>query len=189
MKLEKARKLAERIVEKLRPACERIEIAGSIRRQRPEVNDIDLVILTRDWLQVRQLASEHAAVVADGRLNLILRLANSFQLDLFFAHGEQPDLFGSTPTNFGSLLLCRTGSKEHNVWFAARAKRQGLHWQPYEGLARCLSTVQTAEGGQETNLGPVVASATEADLYTALGLPFIPPEQREIGWLVEHFGK
>lgn len=47
MKLERATIIADKVVTALRPLCERIEIAGSVRRARPEVNDVDLVLLPR----------------------------------------------------------------------------------------------------------------------------------------------
>jgi DNA polymerase (family 10) len=78
---------------------------------------------------------------------------------------KRKDLLGSTPSNFGSLLLCRTGSKGHNVFFIEKAKARGLTWNPYHGVF-------------DPQIG-CIASATEEDIFSALGLEFVIPEQRE----------
>jgi len=85
-------------------------------------------------LKVRyKLAKE---VINDGDWNLIVRLKNGVQLDVFFAQAEQRDLLSVTPTNFGSLLLNRTGNKDQNVWLIKHAKQLRLHWNPCRGCLR-----------------------------------------------------
>jgi DNA polymerase (family 10) len=76
------------------------------------------------------------------------------------------DIWCANEHNFATRQLCRTGSKEHNIWIAERAKDLGGDWQPYKGL--------TLRSG-------FVSATTEAQIYEALNLPFIPPEQRESG--------
>lgn len=180
MPLRVARARAEKIVDWLRPFCERIEIAGSIRRKRPLCNDVDLVVIPkleveRDLLGIETgkkiliqaflqgYVSEsggRAEWLAEGDRNLLLKLPKC-QLDIWCAKEE----------TWGTLLLCRTGSKEHNIWLAQRAGKLGKHWQPYRGM-----------------FGPGrVASRTEEDVYMAVGLPFIPPEEREAGERLARF--
>jgi DNA polymerase/3'-5' exonuclease PolX len=165
--LNKAIPLAERIAAELQPFCERIEIAGSIRRQRPFCGDIDLVILTDSPAAFRHrlFKDPRTQRVLDGEINLIARLANGVQLDIFLAHPGHKDLLGATPSNFGSLLLCRTGSKEHNIYLIEAAKARGLKWNPYHGVF-------------DPQLG-CIASATEEAIFSTLGLEFVIPEQRE----------
>lgn len=171
MQLKRARVIAEQIVERLDFYCERIEIAGSIRRQRPQVNDIDLVILPKPGhlLAIKERCAVSCARITDGDQNAIFRLnlnaIESIQLDLFFAHPAASDLLTSTPGSFGSLLLCRTGSKEHNIWLVEHAKRVGRKWNPYHG-------VYAADG-------QLIASESEEDIFRALDLEFMPPERRE----------
>lgn len=171
MKLERATIIADKVVTALRPLCERIEIAGSVRRARPEVNDVDLVLLPRpgQTAAIKARCRERCAQVTDGEQNSIFRLQlpdlTTLQLDLFFARPASADLLESTPGNFGSILLCRTGSKEHNIWIVEHAKRLGLTWQPYRGVVDAA--------------GRVIASETEAEIFRALELQFIPPESRE----------
>lgn len=163
MKFTDAKRLADHIVEELLPFCERIEIAGSIRRRCGEVNDIDLVVIATDKFALRDRVLRHCTLIQDGALNLITRLPGNFQLDIFFAHAGKSDLLESTPSNWGSVLLCRTGSKEHNIKLANRARARGLQWKTYEGIF---------DGSK------LIASATEEDIFTALEMDFIKPENR-----------
>jgi DNA polymerase (family 10) len=163
MKLATAQHLATRIVEELQPYCFKIETAGSIRRGLAEVNDIDLVLIPSNPSALRDRVLRYATPIQDGPLNLLVRLQNGVQLDIFMAHGETRDLLEAKPTNWGSLLLCRTGSKEHNIKLAQRASRLGLQWKVYEGIFR----------GRE-----LIASATEEEIFKALELPYIEPKDR-----------
>ena len=173
--LARARALAEKIVGELAINCERIEIAGSIRRGRPYCGDIDLVVLPKKMADISKIldrCAANATLLKRGDQYIVFTLANGFQLDLWVAHaggiGENPDLFDTelkrVPGNFGVLLLARTGSAMHNVWIAQTAQARGLHFNPHKGVLR----------GKE-----VVASVEEADIFAALGLDFIAPERRE----------
>ena len=171
MNLKRAMAIGESVMNALAPHCERIEIAGSIRRQRPEVGDLDLVILPNpgklDIIKAR--CAQRCARVTDGGQNCIYRMQlpdlTQFQIDLFFARPASRDLLQSMPGTFGTLLLCRTGSKEHNIWLVEHAKRLGLTWNPYRGVI-------DAEGY-------VLASESEEEIFKALDLEFVPPEKRE----------
>lgn len=171
MNLSRALVIAGKIQEQLAPLCERIEIAGSIRRARPEVNDIDLVILPRagQLTAIKARCEQKCQGVRDGEQNCIYRLPlpdrTEIQLDLFFARPATSDLLNTAPGNFGTLLLCRTGSKEHNIYLVEHAKRRGRRWNPYRGVM--------------DGAGQVLASETELDIFTALDLPWIKPEARE----------
>jgi DNA polymerase (family X) len=163
------RAIAEKVVAALAPLCDRIEIAGSLRRHRPLVGDIDLVILPKDRAAIRAKLVPACTLIADGSQNLIVDFLISkserLQLDIFFAHAGKGDLFGqSEPSNWGTLLLCRTGSKQFNIWFAKQAIQAGYHWSPYRGL------IQAEQ---------VVASETEEEIFAALGLSSITPASRE----------
>jgi len=171
MKLQEAKQLAGRIVDALRPMCERIEIAGSIRRGKPEVGDIDLVILPLRGMRqaIADRCRLRATPVIEGEQNCIYRLrlpdGREIQLDIFFARPALRDLFQTKPSNWGTLLLCRTGSKEHNIWIAERARSLGFMWKPYEGLF--------------DEEGYCIAAAEEVEIFSALNLGWIPPELRE----------
>lgn len=172
--LPRIRAIADKVVAALAPLCERIEIAGSIRRGRALVGDIDLVILPKDRAAIRAKLVPACNVLADGPQNLLvdwpLGRTERLQLDIFFAHDGVGDFFAREPSNWGTLLLCRTGSKEFNIWFAQQAQRAGLHWNPYRGLTRQKGLSQQSE---------VIAAATEDDLFKALEITPIKPEVRE----------
>jgi DNA polymerase (family 10) len=164
--LATAEKLASKILAELKPFCERIEIAGSIRRRRPFVNDIDLVVLPHydQVAALRERLLRNTTPISDGKEIILTRLANGFQVDLWIAQRPHKDLFSAHDTNFGALYLARTGSKDHNIWLCTIATRLGRHFNPQYGVfenRRCL------------------ASATEEEIFAALKLDFIPPEQRE----------
>lgn len=177
MELSRAQGLAERIVAELQPFCERIEIAGSIRRRRRFVNDIDLVALPKRHQvnALRERVRRNTTLISDGDQALMVRMRDGTQLDLWIASREKRDLFGTTPTNFGSLLLCRTGSKEHNIWLVEQAKRRGLRWNPHHGVFGPWGWPEVKESAHTV----LLASATEEEIFTALGLEFIEPERRE----------
>ena len=164
--LSAADKLAAKIVAALAPYCERIEIAGSIRRRRPLVNDIDIVCLPNrgDYVTLRERILTHTRLVTDGKETIISRLANNVQLDLWLAQQPKKDLFSSTPTNFGALFLSRTGSKEHNIWLCEQAQKLGRHFNPHYGVFE---------------RGRLLACATEEEIFKALRMDFVPPERRE----------
>ena len=175
MNLSAARRLAERIEVELQPHCDRLVIAGSIRRHRPEVGDIDLVCLPKDMEHLTALltrCAQTATPLKKGDQYAVFTLKDGFQLDLWIAHdggfGEDPGLFETemrkVPSNWGMLLLARTGSARHNIYLAQVANRRGLHFNPHRGILR----------GKE-----IIASRTEEEIFSALGLPYIYPEDRE----------
>ena len=173
MDLLTATKLAERIAAELTPFCERLAIAGSIRRRRPECKDIDLVALVKPGQEraLRYRALQNTQAIREGDDLMAVRLKNGVQVDLFFASHFEEDMFGRTPGTWGTVMLCRTGSAAHNMHLAATAKRRGMHWNPHHGVfGRCPRT------GRE---GTCLAAATEEEIFQVLQLDFVAPEKRE----------
>lgn len=173
-----AEKIAERVAAELTPLCERLEIAGSIRRRRPYCGDIDLVLLPKCQANVDRIierCAKNATLEKRGEQYVVLTLKNGFQLDLWFAHAievQAGDLFDapkySAPGNFGMLLLARTGSARHNIWLATVATAKGMHFNPHRGIQK--------NAGKTSR---VIAATEETEIFSALGLAFIPPEKRE----------
>jgi DNA polymerase (family 10) len=167
MEYATAIKHAQGISSALQPLCSRVEIAGSIRRHRAACGDIDLVVEVTQAQRravIRRCMETKPEVLAAGNLNFRIRLRNGVQVELYFVEIPDEDLFCPQPSTWGTRLLCRTGSREFNVWFAAQALARNLHWNPYWGLyigSQC------------------VASATEQDMFRALKLDFIDPLDRE----------
>ena len=165
MDLAQGKKYAKGIIAAIRPYCERVEIAGSILRERPNVNDIDLVVIPKDHAALVQRCKQRCRVRANGDQNLLLEMNNGVHVDIFIAQPKSRDLFIEQPSNWGSILLCRTGSREHNIYMVERAKSLGLKWNPYVGV-------------YDKDLN-IIASETEEDIFKALQLDFIPPQDRE----------
>lgn len=167
MNLGFATRCAARIAERFGPFAERIQVAGSIRRRRPEVGDIDLVAIPkvsagRDLFGAPQdprnlLADEVRRVCTAEGWSLI---RDGVEFSIFESRGVQVDLWYATQETFASIFLCRTGSKEHNVWLAMRALGRDSKWVPNRGLY--------------VSGRPVPAENEEA-IYAALGLPLLDP--------------
>ena len=168
MILQKAQRMAETIVVELAPFCERITVAGSIRRQRPMVNDIDIVALPRIGQEqaFRDRCMQRASVVTNAPQTLVVILENKVQLDIWIASPKGSDLFEPRPCNYGSLLLVRTGSKAHNIHLINHAKSLGMTWNTYWGVFDYTGR-------------NCVAADTEEEIFKALKLEFVPPEKRE----------
>lgn len=143
------------------PAVVRIEIAGSLRRGRETVKDIDLVAASDDPQAV--MAAFIAVpgvreVVAHGDTKSTVRLDRDLSADLRVV---PPGVFGVTLHHF-------TGSKDHNVLIRSRAAARGLRVSEW-GVFRKNGEADEAP----------IACATEEDVYAAVGLPWIAPELRE----------
>lgn len=163
--LARARHYAEQIAERLQPFCKRLEIAGSIRRQRPFCGDIDIVAEPSDEPALRARIVDGKEVIQNGPQNIHVRLTNGLEIQVFLARPAARDLLAETPSNWGSLLLLRTGSKEHNIFMAQTARACFMEWKVQEGLFK---------------QGTLVASATEEEIFAALYMKFVPPQQREM---------
>ncbi|MCE5268955.1 MAG: DNA polymerase/3'-5' exonuclease PolX [Planctomycetaceae bacterium] len=137
-------------------AVERIAAAGSYRRGKETVGDLDFLVVTANVPAVmNHLASfgAVASIIARGDTKMSLRLSAGLQVDLRAVEAEA----------FGAALQYFTGSKEHNIVLRGRAKAQGLKINEYgvfRGDAR-------------------IAGRTEEEVYETLGLPWFPPELRE----------
>jgi len=143
----------------------RVELAGSFRRRRDTVGDLDLLVCGGTPEQVMEAFTTHdrvAEVLARGETRSAVRLADGLQVDLRLVPEE----------SFGAALLYFTGSKEHNIELRRVANDQGLTLNEY-GLVR------EQDARAKSAPDAVVAGRTEQDIYRALGLDWIPPELRE----------
>jgi len=135
---------------------EQVEPAGSMRRGRETVGDLDLLVTGRQHAAIADHLVRHPAIsqiLAKGEDKVSFKLKNDLQVDVRLLDRKA----------FGAALQYFTGSKEHNVALRDRAKRRG--WK--------LSEYGLFEGDR------VLASRTEEEIYERLGLEWIPPELRE----------
>ena len=160
IRLDLALELAESLLEKLSHtgAISQGEVAGSLRRHRETVGDLDLLVISDSPSCVRDELMEHAKVqqlVNDGDTKITVRLEGELNCDVRIL----------APESFGSGLQYFTGSKEHNVVLRERARRHGLSISEY-GLFSLENEKR-------------ICGAEEADIYRHLGLDFVQPELRE----------
>lgn len=166
--LKAARKLGEKIVTELAPFCAPgyCVLAGSVRRGKERVGDIDLVCIPtdRDGLRRRVMqAASHEMCSGEQVFRVLLK--TGVQLDIYYAHAAGSDLVDAWPSNWGTVLLCRTGSAAHNVVLCQRAETLGMKWEPHKGLF--------------ARDGECLASETEQDIFKALKMAYLAPEKRE----------
>src|SRR5262245_37617519 len=160
MPVSQARRVAAHVVEALRAhgGVDRIEVAGSLRRLRETVKDVDILVTSTDPARViGTLVSLPSVteVVARGDTKASVRHQDGVQIDLRVVE----------PAAFGAALQYFTGSRDHNVRLREMARRQGL---------------SISENGVfEERTGTRVSGATEEEVYAAVGLPWIAPELRE----------
>jgi len=152
------------------PAVGRAEGAGSWRRGRETVGDIDVVVDASDAAAVmdRLVAwPECGAVLLRGDTKTSIRGPRGVQVDLRVVEQD----------SFGAAWQYFTGSKEHNVRLRSRARDRGLSINEY-GVFRLAKGAADAAA---RTAGAAVAGKSEEDVYAAVGLPWIPPEIREGG--------
>ena len=164
--LETAQIQADKILEHLLtyPGVEKATPAGSLRRGRETVGDLDVLVTGPACCDdgERQKLIEHI-IKLPGLMEIIARGENKISFRL--RGGMQVDVRTLAPESFGAAMQYFTGSKAHNVSLRQRALKMGYTLSEYS-LARL--------DNQE-----VVASKSEQDIYTALKLDYIPPEIRE----------
>lgn len=163
--LIRALAVSEPMLEGLRgcPDVIRCSTAGSVRRFKEVIGDIDFLVSSRKPAEVIEFFTQCPGVIA---VNAKGETKASVVLD----GGIQADLRAVNDQEFPFALAYFTGSKEHNIVMRQRAIHRGLRLNEY-GLFR------SSEETRDPHL--LVPCSTEEDIFTALGLAFIPPELRE----------
>lgn len=157
---EQALEIAEKIKAELAPYCERIEIAGSIRRKKPEVKDIEIVAIPKPYdiglfeSGITPFVNQWPKVRGELPCKYTQRiLPDGIALDLFFAEKE----------NWGLIYAMRTGSADYSHRVSGNAwVRQGY---------------RSVEGYLCSN-GKRIAVPEEEDLFKLIGVNYVEPEKR-----------
>ncbi len=149
--------IAEEIIDKLNQqiTLENISVAGSLRRNKETVGDIDIVVASnfKKVMDVFVQLPGVTEILGKGETKSSVRINEAFQVDLRVVAGE----------SFGAALQYFTGSQAHNIKLRGLAKMQGLKINEY-GVFK-----------SETK----IAGANEEEFYGELGMLWIPPELRE----------
>ncbi|HEV2246909.1 MAG TPA: DNA polymerase/3'-5' exonuclease PolX [Terriglobia bacterium] len=157
-RLDTAYETAEKLVAYLkeRQEVEEVTPAGSLRRGRETVGDLDLLVTGTHHARIADHFSQYSGVdqiLGKGEGKVSVKLKNGMQVDVRLLEREQ----------FGAALMYFTGSKEHNIALRERARKRG--WK--------LSEYGLSEDGK------ILASRTEEEIYSKFGVQWIPPELRE----------
>ena len=147
---------ANAIIEELKPHVEKISLAGSIRRRKETIGDVDILAISSQPEKVMDIFTSMKRVekvLAKGMTKSSIRLYGGIQVDLRIVEKE----------SFGSALQYFTGSKEHNIEVRKIAIKQGYKLNEY-GLFKGFERI---------------AGKSEEEVYKALGMQWIPPELRE----------
>ncbi len=143
----------------------RVEAAGSYRRRRETVGDVDLLVVADDGRAAGETLrglEDVTEVLGSGDTKTSVRLQNGLQVDLRVVPEE----------SFGAAWMYFTGSKDHNVALRQIAVERGWHLSEY-GL------FEGGDPGKERRGGKRLAGSTEEEVYAAFGMAWIPPELRE----------
>jgi DNA polymerase (family 10) len=158
MYFAEARSLAEPILAALRelPCVTQAEAAGSYRRRRETVGDLDLLVTSHEAASPMDLVAKHPLVekvLSRGETKQRVRLSAGIEMDVRVVPDE----------SYGAALQYFTGSKDHNIVIRRRAQERGLKINEY-GVFRGETPI---------------SGRTEEEVYAAVDLPWIPPELRE----------
>ncbi len=159
MLLDKAWRTSEELLERLRllPGVARAEAAGSLRRYRETIGDLDLIVASSVSAEVIQAFTSFpqvARTLGKGETKASVELHD----------GTRVQVWVHPPERFGSAFQYASGSQAHNVRLRERALRSGL---------------SLSEHGYKKEDGSEITCSEESQVYAELGLPWIPPELRE----------
>ena len=173
-----ATEIASELIELLVDSCERVQLVGSLRRGKSSVKDIDIIVIPKfeDSRDDSLFGEPVKQNLLDRKLSelcleayLVLE-SNGGKIKRFFRPIQGVmvpiDIYIATEANWWTLLLIRTGSREHNIRLASRAIE--LHMQLKADGSGLLSP-----GGSLIQMG------SEEDIFKHLRLPYRPPEERE----------
>ncbi len=159
------------------PGITRLEAAGSYRRRKETVADIDLLAIARDPAPVVARLTGYSGVER-------VELAGDTKVTVRLRSGLQVDLRILARKSFGAALVYFTGSKEHNIHLRRIGVERGLRISEY-GVFRDprppAGAAEEAEprAAKDPWAGELIAGREEKEVYGAVGLPWIPPELRE----------
>ena len=174
--LNQAKEVAEQLQGLLAPACERIVIAGSIRREKPAVGDIEILYIPKlhsqpaDMLGFVDIQDELDSLIKASRCVVprpnkkgAYTYGPKNKLMLHPDTGIPVDIFSTDTHNWGMALVVRTGSAEFNIRLMARFKQQGFAGHAYGGI--------TTPNGE-------IECPDEETVFRVAGWQYVPPKER-----------
>jgi DNA polymerase/3'-5' exonuclease PolX len=181
-----ALEIARKFVQFLKPRCEKLVVAGSLRRRRPMVNDIEILYIPKMELVTDKgdlFGAQASVSSADRGLDTLLELGvldkrpnvggvcawgPKNKLGLHLGSGIAIDFFTATRENWFNYLVCRTGGANNNVRICNAAIARGWKWNPYGvGFSRV-----------NRDRDEVRAMQSEREVFEFVGLPYLEPNER-----------
>jgi len=183
---EEIRPIALSLVAELEPYCQRITVAGSIRREKPHVKDIELVAIPNieDMQQLGMFIEDTPAPInllnahldhLRGQQHIVWRPGSSWgpKSRQFWWENRPVDLFQATKNNWGYQLALRTGSAKFNLYIMSNLQHRA-------GIQCKDGYVWHRESGE------LIPVPDEETWFFLLGLPYIEPERRIISVIRQH---
>lgn len=171
-----AKSIADNLLRHLTPATDRIEIAGSIRREKQVVGDIELVLLTSDQEKLIKLIGDIGQTIKPGVPGVIpwTPKIDAKYIRVRLDQGMNLDVFVAKPENWGGLFLMRTGSAA------------GPDGNAFNGFVPGMFSrfKKLSGGGRMTDVMPTMPDGTqlplyeESDFFDLLEMDFVPPVER-----------
>ena len=172
--------VAKEIESWLKPYCERITIAGSLRRKKPEVGDIEILCIPKEYVLSDPDKTNPFYDAVDRRIDILIAFSKlNYRLNkkgnrtygkqnkllVHCASGIPVDIFSTTEENWWVALVVRTGPKESNIRICTEAKKWAAKFNVY-GSGFTLSD------------GKKFICRSEEEVFRIVGLPCFPPEER-----------
>ena len=157
--------IANKIINQLRkvPDVDKISIAGSLRRRRETIGDIDILVVSKNPEEVMSAFTtlpQVEEILAKGNTRSSVRIEGGRQIDIRVVQAN----------SFGTALHYFTGSKAHNIRIRELGIKKGLKINEYGVFKRDKSPKE-----QDEKIGGI----KEIDVFKSIGMPYIPPEMRE----------
>jgi DNA polymerase/3'-5' exonuclease PolX len=178
--------VARALCEALKPCTERLIVAGSLRRRKPEVGDVEILYVARSGMLTppgeifarmcnlvdEEISRLESAGVLERRRNVngSEMFGPRNKLMIHKTTGLPVDLFAASPENWWNYLVCRTGPADSNTRICMAAQQRGWKWNPYgSGFSR---------GGPLAGEPETYEVESEEDVFRFVGLPYAEPWER-----------
>lgn len=174
MELNKAHDIAESLLADVTHACVRSEIAGSIRRKKADVKDIELVVRVKDWDGLFEALQKHGEFIKPGVPNIIPwnPKRDAKYLRMLLNEDIKLDLFIATPENWGALYMMRTGSAIGPDGDFGFVPAMFAAWKRKSGGGKMVSCLPTTPEGLS------ISVPEEEDFFKLCGVKWVEPENR-----------
>lgn len=187
MNLHDAKLIADEVVRAVLPSCHRAEVAGSIRREKPEVKDIEVVAVVADYDQLFSALRRFGRFIKPGVSEIVdwEPKVGAKYVRMLLHSGVKLDLFVASEDNWGSIFFMRTGSatgKDGKAWNAF-VPQMFHRWKVVSGGGMMSGGMPTLPDGTQ------LPCYEESDFFDLVGVEFIPPSERTSASVIKKYVK